>query len=77
MYDDIIYFFTENEVVLGTESLAFERVTKRCTTISAVDDNVSEGTHSSQLIVEASGSTVPTEVYPNSIPVVIIDNDGN
>ena len=58
------HLFAENEVVLGTDSLVFERVAKRCTSISAVDDNVSEGTHSSQLIVEASGSTVPTEVYP-------------
>ena len=49
----------------------------RCTTISTIDNNVSDGTRSSQIVIsEGSGSTVPIEVYPSRIPLTILDNDG-
>lgn len=48
------------------------------TTISAPDNNVSDGTRSVQLVIsEVLGSNVPVIFYPGSIPVQVIDDDGN
>ena len=46
--------------------------------ISASDNDVSDGTRSAQLcLTKVQGSNVPVEFYPGSIPVQVIDNDGN
>ena len=50
---------------------------ERCATISVVDNNITEGNRSYQLILEKSGrSTVPVLLHPNTIPIIVIDNDG-
>ena len=71
-------FSVGNEVRLGATSLnfVFEMATIRCTTISVIDNDVSDGSRSSQLtLTEAPGGTVPVEVYPSSIQLTITDND--
>ena len=49
-----------------------------CTTISATDNNISEGSRSSYIVIGEGiqGSTVPIEVYPSRIPLIILDDDG-
>ena len=62
---------------LGTTQLVFQRTLMRCTTISATDNNISEDTRSSHIVIsEGMDSTVPIEVYPSRIPLIILDNDG-
>ena len=70
-------FSVGNEVQLGATSLVFDITTIRCTTISVIDNDVSDGSRSSQLtLTEAPRGTVPVEVYPSSIQLIITDNDG-
>ena len=62
---------------LGTNQLVFHGTLMRCTTISVMDNNISEGTRSSYIVIsEGMASTVPIEVYPSRIPLIILDNDG-
>ena len=50
---------------------------EKCKTISVVTNEVSDGTRSGYLVLtEASGTSVPVEVYPSRIPVTITDDDG-
>ena len=50
----------------------------RYTTISATDNNISEDSRSSHIVIGEGiqGSTVPIEVYPSRIPLIILDDDG-
>ena len=65
LYKMISCFSVGNEVQLGVSS--FDIATIRCTTISVIDNDVSDGSRSSQLtLTEAPGGTVPVEVYPSS-----------
>ena len=68
----------DREVGFGQELFAFEDGrTITCKTIYAMDDRVSDGTQTSRLIIDAEqGTTVPFEILPQSIPITIIDNDG-
>ena len=69
-------FSVGNEVQLGVSSFVFDMATIRCTTISVIDNDVSDGSRSSQLtLTEVPGGTVPVEVYPSSIQLTITDND--
>ena len=62
---------------LGTNQLVFHRTLMHCTTILVMDNNISEGTRSSYIVIsEGMDSTVPIEVYPSRIPLIILDNDG-
>ena len=65
-------------VELGTNLLVFQRTLIRCTTISATDNNISEGSRSSHIVIGEGipESTVPIEVYPSRIPLIILDDDG-
>lgn len=71
----------ENYVMLPVDSLTFTRDDMlRCKTISVStesDNDVSEGTRSADLILtDGPMTTVPVEIYPNRIPIMIMDNDG-
>ena len=70
-------FSVGNEVQLGATSLVFDITTIRCTTISVIDNDVSDGSRPSQLTLTEvpDGSTVPVEVYPSSIQLIITDDD--
>ena len=60
---------------LGATLFVFEMAT--CTNVSVIDNDVSDGSRSSQLtMTEAPGSDAPVELYPNSIQLIITDNDG-
>ena len=67
-----------SEVEFGTGLFVFdEGRTVTCKTITAIDDNVSDGTRTSRLIIGIeSGTSVPVEIHPDSIPITIRDNDG-
>ena len=64
---------------LGSISVKFTSTNQvQCISITASDDNVTEGNQTSQLeIIEQDGGTVPVEIYPSSIRLTVIDNDGN
>ena len=52
-------------------------ITERCASASVEDNDNMEGSRSYQLILNRNGaSTVPVELYPNTIPIIVIDNDG-
>ena len=76
-----VKFFSivSNEVQLSTNSLVFEMsISERCVTVTIADsDNVNLDSRSYDLIIERSRdmSTVPVEIYPNTIPLRVIDND--
>ena len=68
----------DDEVGYGQELFEFQggRIIT-CKTIYAMDDRVSDGTQISRLIIDAQqGTTVPIVILPQSIPITIIDNDG-
>ena len=63
---------------LGRCQLMFERILKNCTTISTMDNGISEGTRSTHIVIsefEGSDSTVPIELFPSRIPLTILDDD--
>ena len=68
----------DGEVEYGQELFEFQDGrTITCKTIYATDDRVSDGTQTSRLIIDAQRlTTVPFEIFPQSIPITIIDNDG-
>ena len=68
----------DGEVGYGQELFAFQNGRRRtCKTIYATDDRVSDGTQISRLLIDAEqGTTVPFVIHPQSIPIIIIDNDG-
>ena len=64
---------------LGTSQLIFDfdRIFVSCTTISTMDNGVSEGTRSTHIVIsDGIGSTVPIELFPSRIPLTILDDDG-
>ena len=62
---------------LGRRQLMFKQTLINCTTISTLDNGISEGTRSTHIVIsEGSGSTVPIELFPSRIPLTILDNDG-
>ena len=65
-------------MVIGDNQLIFRGILKRCTTIRAKDNNISDGTRSSYITISVgAGSSAPVEIYPSRIPLTIInDNDG-
>jgi hypothetical protein len=69
---------TDSEVGFGPEQFAFENGRRTtCKTIKATDDRVSDGTQTSRLVIGVeAGTSVPVEIRPVSIPITIIDNDG-
>ena len=72
-----LFYNSGTDVELGANQVVFQRILMRCTTISTIDNSISDGTRSSQIVIsEGSGSTVPIEVYPSRIPLTILDNDG-
>ena len=55
--------------------MLFETSNEICATLSVVDNDFLEGNRSYQLILEDDGpSTVPVLLYPNTIPITVIDN---
>ena len=69
----------DGEVEYGQESFEFQdgrRIT--CKTIYATDDRVSDGTQTSQLLIDTQRgiNSVPIDIFPQSIPITIIDDDG-
>ena len=55
----------------------FKQTLTNCTTISIMDNGISEGTRSTHIVIsEGSGSTVPIELFPGRIPLTILDDDG-
>ena len=79
------YYFTlflaGTEIALNTSSLVFEMANERlCATVSVADrDTVAMGSHSYQLVLNPPSpgtSSVPVLVYPNTVPIIVIDNDG-
>ena len=71
-------FLAPNEVQLSTTSLLFENsITELCASVSVEDNDSMEGSRSYQLVLQRNGaSTVPVELYPNALIIIIIDNDG-
>ena len=67
-----------SEVRFGREQFEFSDSRMiTCKTIYATDDGVSDGTQTSLLIADIlQGTSVPVVLHPNSIPITIIDNDG-
>ena len=53
---------------------------ERCVTVSVADrDTVAMGSRSYQLVLNPpspGSSSVPVLVYPNTIPIIVIDDDG-
>ena len=46
-----------------------------CTTISTMDNGISEGTRSAHIVIsEGTIITVPIGLFPNRIPLTILDN---
>ena len=78
MYINIL-FIASSEVQLNANSLVFEMsIAERCATVTVADgDNTNVGNRSYNLILERSSemSTVPVEIYPNTIPIFVIDDD--
>ena len=68
----------DSEVNFGREQFEFSSGrTITCKTINAIDDGVSDGTQTSQLIIDVlQGTSVPVVVHPDSIPITIMDIDG-
>lgn len=70
---------TGNLVQLSSTSLVFGMgTTSACVTVSTIDNNVADGSRNASLTLTASGpaqSTVPVELFPNTITVMILDND--
>lgn len=52
---------------------------RQFTTIMAIDNDLSDGTRLARLCINVIGmeNNVPAKVYPSSIQVEVIDNDGN
>jgi hypothetical protein len=49
----------------------------RCATISTVDNGISEGTRTANIVISGNmDSNVPIELFPSRIPLTILDNDG-
>ena len=75
-------FIAGNEVhIIGGSELHFTgTMLSHFTTILAIDDDFSDGTRLARLCIRAINgieSSVPVEIYPSSIQVQVIDNDGN
>ena len=72
------HLYIDGEVNFGPEQFEFsEGRTITCKTINAIDDGVSDGTQTSQLIIDVlQGTSVPVVIHPGSIPITIMDNDG-
>ena len=74
-------FIAGNDVqIIGGSELQFTgNSMTRFTTISGIDNDFSDGTRLVRLCisVERTGNTVPADVYPSSILVQVIDDDGN
>ena len=72
-------FIVSSEIQLNTNSLVFEMsITERCATVTVADgDNVNMGNRSYDLILERSSemSTVPVEIYPSTVSILVIDDD--
>ena len=52
-------------------------INEKCASVSVDDNDNMEGSRSYQLTLGRNGaSTVPVELYPNIIPIIVIDNDG-
>ena len=71
------YFIASSDVLLSTNSIVFETSTsEKCTSISVADNDNVEGSRSYQLLLERNGaSTVPVELYPSNIHIIVIDSD--
>ena len=74
----MILFIASSEAQLSTNSLVFEMsINEKCASVSVADNDNMEGSRSYQLILGRNGgSTVPVELYPSNIPIIVIDNDG-
>ena len=76
-------FIAGNDVqIIGGSELQFTgNSMTRFTTISGIDNDFSDGTRLARLCISVvrsrTGNTVPADVYPSSILVQVIDDDGN
>ena len=78
-YHNITLFIAGTEVVLSTSSLVFQMTNERCVTVSVPESN-RRGSRSYQLVIDPpspGSSSVPVLVYPSTIPIIVIDNDGS
>ena len=67
--------------MLGTNTFTFTAAnTLRCTTVSIADNDLVDGRRTSQVRLAKQSPptavTVPIQIYPDSIGIVIADNDG-
>ena len=66
----------DSEVEFGQEQfLIADGRMITCKSISAVDDDISDGTQTFRLITATLGTDIPVEAHPKFIPITIIDND--
>ena len=81
MYNINFLFIASSEVQLNTNSLVFEEsIGDRCVMVTVPNgtgDNMNMGDRSYNLTLEQSSemSTVPVEIYPNTVSVLVIDDD--
>ena len=72
-------FLASSEVQLNTNSLVFEQsISERCVMVTVQNGDFTDmGNRSYTLILERSNemSTIPVEIYPNIIPIFVIDDD--
>ena len=74
-------FIASSEVQLSINSLVFEQsIGEQCVMVTvpnSTSDNMNMGDRSYELILERSSemSSVPVEIYPNTVSVLVIDND--
>jgi hypothetical protein len=73
------FFIASIEVQLNTTSLVFDRaIGERCVIATVANgDSSNMGNRSYSLILERSSqmSTVPVEIYPNTVPIIVVDDD--
>ena len=62
----------------GNERLEFDSTHfTSCKTITAQDDHISDGTHSSMLTIgRTNWSSVPIMMSPGRVPITVLDVDG-
>ena len=68
------------EIEFGTEPLLIGTNNQRvCRTVTALDDDISDGTRTFKIEIRSDDPAdiiVPVNFSPDSIPIQVIDNDG-
>ena len=71
-------YCVDGEVEYGNERLEFDSAhMTSCKTVTARNDNISDGTHTSMLTIGMPDwSSVPVIMSPGRIPITVLDTDG-